>query len=58
MLIKRLHVQLQEKKQAEADKPKEEDSEAALKYDYLAPYLPKNARNQVLIALCVCVCVC
>jgi hypothetical protein len=48
VLIKSLYVQLQDKKQAEADKPKEEDSEAALKYDYLAPYLPKHAKNQAL----------
>lgn len=47
-LIKSLYVQLQEKKQAEADKPKEEDADAALKYDYLAPYLPKHSKNQAL----------
>jgi len=47
-LVKGLYVQLQEKKQAEADKPKEEDSDAALKYDYLAPYLPKLSKLQAL----------
>ncbi|EKX54526.1 hypothetical protein GUITHDRAFT_100003 [Guillardia theta CCMP2712] len=47
-LLKSLHVQLQEKKVAEAMKPKEEESEAALKYDYLAPYLPKHAKQKAL----------
>jgi len=40
-LNKSLLVQLQEKKQLEATKPKEEESDVAHKYDYLAPYLPK-----------------
>ncbi len=44
-LIKSLYVQLQEKKLSEANKPKEEESDAALKYDYLAPYLPKGKKT-------------
>ena len=47
-LIKSLYVQLQDRKLAEADKPKEEDADVALKYDYLAPYLPKHSKNQAL----------
>ena len=47
-LIKSLYVQLQDRKLADADKPKEEDADVALKYDYLAPYLPKHSKNQAL----------
>ena len=47
-LVKSLYVQLQDKKLFEANKPKEEDSDAALKYDYLAPYLPKRSKKTAL----------
>lgn len=48
LLVKSLYVQLQDKKQFEANKPKEEDADAALKYDYLAPYLPKRNKKTAL----------
>jgi len=47
-LVKSLYVQLQDKKQFEANKPKEEDADAALKYDYLASYLPKRSKKTAL----------